>query len=812
MANNENLIPIPGRLHSVATEGHVSGADEIYDDTQQKDQETINSELIAAVGTGGSVDSRIAAAVNVEKTRAEGAESTLTTNLGNEVTRATNAEEALDGRVDTLEEAVGTGGSVDSRISAAVAVETTRAQEAEADRYTKSETYNKTELNNMITTPNQEYVSVTATAQTTAVTDVLPATGAADTTYRIGNWDGTQYNDSVFSEYAWNGSAYIKLSTKSQVGEVYDISANHADTKYADLAAALNGGANIPQSLQKGGMSVKFVQSSDNKYMQFRCMAQDFTTDITQWQGVDDKPTAGSDNLVKSGGVVNGINNTFKRNGFIQPISFTQNDFNFLFYDVSNLSKVFICVSGNINGVYSIFRANSMPYSSPEYIKKDINTTFYEEVKTDGYNYIGIWIDNISDYAIKVGTEARDYEITEIKKTLINILSLSIFEYTQSDNKFKYANVSWWDNITLTLTNTGGGQYSIFLSNSVNPHSNIEYVERLVTGDRTEQISTNGYTYVVVWVENITDSILSIVTEESKKGKNIKFASLGDSITSNQVTNTALAIKDILGVSYLKETAGDGSPSDAGNVTTEFGNLAVGYATMTDLWIDGANKTEPHLLKSQNLNGQLVASAYNTLSNQVLRLLQHTTPLNQQISWTHPLTGVAYNIDTSVGVGKGYTNDKPDIIYIAIGTNDTIPSKYVDDCETVFAQSYAELKRDTFASALRWAVETLRINYPYAMIFVATPLHRKAGTDGGYPYGGEIQKTKQLLIKKICEWLGIFVIDSYAECGIGEDTVLGGWLTEGGVGNGGTHPNEIGRLISAKYIAGQIKSASGDLF
>ncbi len=28
MANNENLIPIPGRLHSVATEGHVAGAND----------------------------------------------------------------------------------------------------------------------------------------------------------------------------------------------------------------------------------------------------------------------------------------------------------------------------------------------------------------------------------------------------------------------------------------------------------------------------------------------------------------------------------------------------------------------------------------------------------------------------------------------------------------------------------------------------------------------------------------------------------------------------------------------------------------
>ena len=45
------------------------------------------------------------------------------------------------------------------------------------------------------------------------------------------------------------------------------------------------------------------VLSYYNNYVQFRCMAQNFTTDVTQWQGVDDEPTAGSDNLVKSGGI-----------------------------------------------------------------------------------------------------------------------------------------------------------------------------------------------------------------------------------------------------------------------------------------------------------------------------------------------------------------------------------------------------------------------------------------------------------------------------------------------------------------------------
>jgi hypothetical protein len=32
-------------------------------------------------------------------------------------------------------------------------------------------------------------------------------------------------------------------------------------------------------------------------------MAQNFTTDTTQWQGVDDEPTTNSKNLVESGGV-----------------------------------------------------------------------------------------------------------------------------------------------------------------------------------------------------------------------------------------------------------------------------------------------------------------------------------------------------------------------------------------------------------------------------------------------------------------------------------------------------------------------------
>ena len=69
----------------------------------------------------------------------------------------------------------------------------------------------------------------------------------------------------------------------------FDISAYHATggvlAKYADLTAALGtNGANIPDALRKGGMSVKFVQSSDNKYVQYRLTADEFSTNVEDWE------------------------------------------------------------------------------------------------------------------------------------------------------------------------------------------------------------------------------------------------------------------------------------------------------------------------------------------------------------------------------------------------------------------------------------------------------------------------------------------------------------------------------------------------
>lgn len=93
--------------------------------------------------------------------------------------------------------------------------------------------------------------------------------------------------------------------------DVFDLSA-HTGSTYADLAAALNAMNALPAAYKKGGMSVKFVRSSDNSYVQFRYMGTSTATadfaNTANWQGVDSEPTVDSRNLVESRGVFNILN------------------------------------------------------------------------------------------------------------------------------------------------------------------------------------------------------------------------------------------------------------------------------------------------------------------------------------------------------------------------------------------------------------------------------------------------------------------------------------------------------------------------
>ena len=91
---------------------------------------------------------------------------------------------------------------------------------------------------------------------------------------------------------------------------IYDVTANNDGVTFGSLSALLsdeNLSTLIPSTVRCGGMSIRFIQSSDNKYVQYRLMSDSWSAVVTNWQGVDDEPSAGSENLIKSGGVYEAV-------------------------------------------------------------------------------------------------------------------------------------------------------------------------------------------------------------------------------------------------------------------------------------------------------------------------------------------------------------------------------------------------------------------------------------------------------------------------------------------------------------------------
>lgn len=84
---------------------------------------------------------------------------------------------------------------------------------------------------------------------------------------------------------------------KSEV--IYDVTANNDGVTFDSLSVLLsdkNLSTLIPTSVRHGGMSIRFVQSSDNKYVQFRCKTQTFSANSEDWTVCDDSVYVSSPN------------------------------------------------------------------------------------------------------------------------------------------------------------------------------------------------------------------------------------------------------------------------------------------------------------------------------------------------------------------------------------------------------------------------------------------------------------------------------------------------------------------------------------
>jgi len=95
-----------------------------------------------------------------------------------------------------------------------------------------------------------------------------------------------------------------------EINDIFDVSEYNAYgtpptlAKYTSLSLAL---AAVPSSKQKGGMTIRYVQTSDNKYVQYRLMSNSWSSNVGDWQGVDDVPEKGSKNLIESGAVFDAL-------------------------------------------------------------------------------------------------------------------------------------------------------------------------------------------------------------------------------------------------------------------------------------------------------------------------------------------------------------------------------------------------------------------------------------------------------------------------------------------------------------------------
>ena len=109
--------------------------------------------------------------------------------------------------------------------------------------------------------------------------DIIENMSANDVSYN----DSVQYNENTVGN---------KLSELSQHGQqmIYDVTVNNDGVTFASLSELLsdeNLSTLIPVAVRCGGMSIRFLNSSDNKYVQYMLLTTTFSTIESDWQEVN---------------------------------------------------------------------------------------------------------------------------------------------------------------------------------------------------------------------------------------------------------------------------------------------------------------------------------------------------------------------------------------------------------------------------------------------------------------------------------------------------------------------------------------------
>ena len=112
--------------------------------------------------------------------------------------------------------------------------------------------------------------------QVTLDADIIENMSANDVSYN----SSLQYDESTVGD---------KLNKLSELEKevIYDVTANNDGVTFSSLSALLsseNLSTLIPVSVRCGGMNIRFIQTSDNKYVQYRLTAENFSIDVDDWE------------------------------------------------------------------------------------------------------------------------------------------------------------------------------------------------------------------------------------------------------------------------------------------------------------------------------------------------------------------------------------------------------------------------------------------------------------------------------------------------------------------------------------------------
>jgi len=620
-------------------------------------------------------------------------------------------------------------------------------------------------------------------------------------------------------------------SELTTVSALYDVSAHNGGVTFASLEALLSDAdlaTLIPTNVRKGGMSIKFVKTSDNNYVQFRLMKNQWSTTPSDWQGVDDEPTAGSDNLVKSGGVEK-ITSKLQEDVIVN---------NKIVYPLITASYLRPMVDGYVhtNGVYSkIAQVNQgdlitidFTIESGTYIRfgftsvypangvavtgyGDSGPQFHKIEKTapfDGYLLMECASDFVELSVSKDnnGTIGRDvYNFKEDVKNLNDIVDpkRDITPEGRVGYYIKYSDSTLYD---------GTSSFSVTEPIEVHKGDRIVVIEVAINSsiavistcssslsNISAKVPSNAehlnepYTYEY-FVEQ--DGYVSI-TFHTSYGTTIKIVN-----NINDKVNIIQEEVDALANQFADKNFGvDGDSITAGNQWSKIvadnlhlnshHNVGVGGATWACnvVTYDGVDYT-PQDYDDPNFVG---------IGTEAI-----TDPTSAQQAANNCAKVHVQKFIAEVTAG---TYPVPDIFCFSFGTNDFVPTQEQVNAAMSATDYPTGDALFNMAGAMRWCLQKIREIYPKCTIFVLLPIQRSwqkyQYDDGKSAKVNMIQKSDY--IKDIAQDFGVQIIDMFHNCGINgclekDAPNYGPYLRDG------LHPNNDGRKNMGNYATAIIKA------